>query len=123
MPRVDLRAVTDASRLEEVGAIEVFLPALVFLTGFLLIGAETPLGALFSTSNGSWTAASWITTPLLPLALAAVVFFFFEALAGESLLGVSLFLDLLDYPFLVVEVPTKPVLLPLLDATFLGAGT
>ena len=42
MPRVDLRAVTDASRLEEVGAIEVFLPALVFLTGFLLIGAETP---------------------------------------------------------------------------------
>jgi hypothetical protein len=42
MPRVDLRAVTDADRLEKARAVEVFLPALVFLTGLLLTGVETP---------------------------------------------------------------------------------
>ncbi len=53
MLRVDLRIAVDAGRLEESGAVEVFLPALVFLTGLFLTGAKTPGAALFSTSNGS----------------------------------------------------------------------
>ena len=42
MSRVDLRAVADAGRLKEGGAVEVFLPAFVFLTGLLLTRVETP---------------------------------------------------------------------------------
>ena len=59
-------------------------------------------------------------TPLLPLV--ALVFFFFEAWAGESLLGAFLFLELLDCLSLTVGVPAGAVLLPLLDATFPGTG-
>jgi hypothetical protein len=42
MSRADLRTVVDARRLEEGGVVEVFLLAVVFLTGLLLTGAETP---------------------------------------------------------------------------------
>ena len=46
MPQVDLRAATsaamDVGTLGKAGATKVLFPALVFLTGFLLIGAETP---------------------------------------------------------------------------------
>ena len=41
MSRVDLQTAAYAGRLEEGGATNVFLPALVFLTGLLLTGAET----------------------------------------------------------------------------------
>ncbi len=42
MSRADLRTAVDARRLEEGGVVEVFLPTLVFLTGLLLKGEETP---------------------------------------------------------------------------------
>ena len=42
MSQADLRVVANAGRLEEGGAVEVFLPAFVFLTDLLLTGAETP---------------------------------------------------------------------------------
>ncbi len=55
---------------------------------------------------------------------AAIFFIFFGVLAGEALLGPPLFLAWLDFfYFLVRGVPIETVLLPLLDATFLEAGT
>ena len=46
MPRDDLRAATraamDDGALGKAGGAKVFFPALVFLTAFLLTGAETP---------------------------------------------------------------------------------
>ena len=45
MPRPDLRAATraamEAGALGKAGGTKVFFPALVFLIGFLLAGAET----------------------------------------------------------------------------------
>lgn len=42
MSRVVLQAAVDVAKLEEGGEVEVFFPALVFLTGLLLTGVETP---------------------------------------------------------------------------------
>ena len=57
----------------------------------------------------------------------ALVFFFLEARAGESLLGASLFLDLSGYFLLTAgvpaEVPVEAILLSLLDGTFPDAAT
>jgi hypothetical protein len=57
MSRVDLRATTraamDVGTHGKAGGTKVLFPALVFLTGFLLTGAETPWAALFSTGNRS----------------------------------------------------------------------
>ena len=75
---------------------------------------------LSPVGEGSRTAVFKTNTSLLPLT--AFVFLFFEAWAGESLLRVSLFLDLLDYFPLAAGVPAEAVLLPLLDGTFPSAG-
>ncbi len=81
MPRPDLRAATraamEAGVLGKAGGTKVFFPALVFLIGPLLIGAETPSAAVSSAGTGSWTAVFRTNASLLTLP--AVVLTLFEA--------------------------------------------
>jgi hypothetical protein len=67
----------DEGALGKVGGTKVLFPALVFLTGFLPTGAETPSGMSSSAGGGSAATVFKVNTSLLPFM--ALVLYFLEA--------------------------------------------